>query len=211
MSLPSFRGPPRPSATKASPTSTPGGTTISTALDMTDELGQTLQQIFTTLKTAGGRPGLQAPAGSIQAAEAAYAARYKDMDIDVFACCGTVEVDEGKIPAPRFLSEWFDPTMTVDPPTEQPHSLERTRRSRAHPQRSSGRSAGRPGRPALDPEEEPILASAHFHRYCQGIPGTMSHSIETLKRDPRKDLPGRIPLDPVQLNPSPKDFYGNSD
>ncbi len=134
--------------------------------DMTDELGQALQQIFTTLKTSEGRPGLtmvaggydrfmaflrdellpalghhyridpaarhtlvgdssgghfalraiydpgspfrrvvsispafRAAAGSIQAAEAAYAATYKDMDIDAFVCCGTVEVDEAKIPA----------------------------------------------------------------------------------------------------------------
>ena len=134
--------------------------------DMTDELGQTLQQIFTMLKTSEGRPeltmvaggydrfmaflrdellpalgrhyridlaarhtlvgdssgghfalragydpaspfrrvvaispGFRSAAGSIQQAEAAYAATHSDLDIDLFVCCGTVEVDEAKIPA----------------------------------------------------------------------------------------------------------------
>lgn len=134
--------------------------------DMADELGQTLQQMFTMLKTSEGRseltmvaggydrfmaflrdellpalgrhyridpaarhtlvgdssgghfalravydptspfrrvvcisPGFRSAAGTIQQAEAAYAAGHTDLDIDLFLCCGTVEVDEAKIPA----------------------------------------------------------------------------------------------------------------
>ena len=134
--------------------------------DMTDELGQTLQQLFTMLKTSEGRselamvaggydrfmaflrdellpalgrhyridpaarhtlvggssgghfalravydptspfrrvvaisPGFRSAAGSIQQAEAAYAAGHPDLDIDLFVCCGKVEVDEAKTPA----------------------------------------------------------------------------------------------------------------
>lgn len=44
-------------------------------------------------------PAFRSAAGSIQRAEAEYAAGHADMDIDLFVCCGTVEVDEARAPA----------------------------------------------------------------------------------------------------------------
>lgn len=59
-------------------------------------------------------PSLGAAPGTVQAAEAAYAAAHADLTVDVFACAGTVEVDES-VPnalcrfgsAPIWLAEQF--------------------------------------------------------------------------------------------------------
>ncbi len=134
--------------------------------DMTDDLGQALHQIFTTIKTGEGHPELTMVAGGydsfmaflrdellpalgrhyridpaarhtlvgdssgghfalravydpaspfrrvvaispafragargIERAEAAYAGAHTDLDLDLFVCCGSVEVDEARIPA----------------------------------------------------------------------------------------------------------------
>jgi predicted alpha/beta superfamily hydrolase len=44
-------------------------------------------------------PGFGSAEGSIQRAEAEYAARHQDLDVDLFICCGKVEVDQERTPA----------------------------------------------------------------------------------------------------------------
>jgi predicted alpha/beta superfamily hydrolase len=44
-------------------------------------------------------PSFGSAEGSIQQAEAAYAATHDDLDIDLFVCCGTVELDQNAVSA----------------------------------------------------------------------------------------------------------------
>jgi predicted alpha/beta superfamily hydrolase len=42
-------------------------------------------------------PGFGSAEGAIQKAEAEYAATHDDLDVDLFICCGQVEIDEGPV------------------------------------------------------------------------------------------------------------------
>ena len=44
-------------------------------------------------------PGFGSAEGTIQRAEAEYAAGHNDLDVDLFICCGKVEVDQERTPA----------------------------------------------------------------------------------------------------------------